>query len=311
VGRAEEPTPARVTVIKPRVVLKIGEKIVDHAEFGDNFFVARIEGDRVWITGGTASLARVEVMPYDEAIDYYTARLQMDRSAENYEARGAIWLGRGEYGIAVGDFTDALALRPRHPSTLLRGVAWRNLVGHARSEAGRQAGNMTGTEVGNALSRAVTAAAGQKEKENALADFNEAIRLDPQNPVAYAVRGDYWREYHDADSMERAIADYSEAIRRDPKLLRAYEARSLAYAWKTDYAKEQSDLTAAIQLDPDSPHHYFRRGKSLVTGGNSEAAIADFQIALKIDPTNAAVLVARANLYKQLNDVEKFLADAE
>jgi tetratricopeptide (TPR) repeat protein len=50
--------------------------------------------------------------------------------------------------------------------------------------------------------------------DSAIADFNEAIRLNPNFALAFKERGYayYLKEDHD-----RAIADYSEAIRLDPK----------------------------------------------------------------------------------------------
>src|SRR5439155_513321 len=53
-----------------------------------------------------------------------------------------------------------------------------------------------------------------KEYPEAIDDFREAIRLDPNNATAYRGRGNVWaarREYN------RAIKDYDEAIRLDPK----------------------------------------------------------------------------------------------
>ena len=51
------------------------------------------------------------------------------------------------------------------------------------------------------------------DHENAIADYNEAIRLDPKIAEAYNNRGNAWRNKGDYD---RAIADYNEAIRLDP-----------------------------------------------------------------------------------------------
>ena len=48
----------------------------------------------------------------------------------------------------------------------------------------------------------------------AMADFNDSIRLDPQNAVAYYARGYAW---HQRGQHEKAIADYNEAITVNPK----------------------------------------------------------------------------------------------
>ena len=61
---------------------------------------------------------------------------------------------------------------------------------------------------------------GKTDLDRAIADFSEAIRLDPEDAVAYHHRGftylriAYRRKTGD---YERAIADYSEAIRIEPE----------------------------------------------------------------------------------------------
>jgi len=59
--------------------------------------------------------------------------------------------------------------------------------------------------------------------------------------IAYAEKADY----------DRAIADYTEAIRLDPKLAEAYCSRGAAYGrGKSEYDKAIDDLTEAIRLNP-------------------------------------------------------------
>src|SRR5882724_10035228 len=48
-----------------------------------------------------------------------------------------------------------------------------------------------------------------------------------------------------------AIADYNEAIRLDPKNAAAYNNRGFAYGQKGDYDKALADFSEAIRLKPD------------------------------------------------------------
>ena len=53
------------------------------------------------------------------------------------------------------------------------------------------------------------------EVDQALADFNRAIELDPNNAVFYLNRGAVYQRKKDAD---RALADYNHAIELNPSL---------------------------------------------------------------------------------------------
>jgi tetratricopeptide (TPR) repeat protein len=61
------------------------------------------------------------------------------------------------------------------------------------------------------------------DNDKALADFNDAIRIDPQNAGAYVCRGSVWRDKSD---YENALADIDEAIRCDRALTAAYVIRA-------------------------------------------------------------------------------------
>jgi tetratricopeptide (TPR) repeat protein len=83
------------------------------------------------------------------------------------------------------------------------------------------------------------------ELDKALADFTEAIRLNPKEARAYTNRGNVWMLKKDYD---QAIADYTEAIRLNPKMAEAYNNRGLAWIKKGDVAKAQADLEMAKKL---------------------------------------------------------------
>ena len=82
----------------------------------------------------------------------------------------------------------------------------------------------------------------------ALADLEEAVRLDPKNAEARFHRG---LNYEDAKAdCERAIADFNEVMLLTGKTARLYNARGYAYYHKGDYQQGISDLEEAIRLDP-------------------------------------------------------------
>jgi tetratricopeptide (TPR) repeat protein len=78
------------------------------------------------------------------------------------------------------------------------------------------------------------------------ADFNEAIRLQPKADYfmsrgnAYSLKGD----------PTRAIADYDEALKLEPERAMAFNNRGVAWRDKGDKKKALADFKAAIALDP-------------------------------------------------------------
>jgi tetratricopeptide (TPR) repeat protein len=86
-----------------------------------------------------------------------------------------------------------------------------------------------------------------KELELAIADYSEAIRLDPKHPKAYRCRGSAW---HQSGQWDKAIADFSEAIRLAPKSPGGYLGRAAAYEDKGDGDAAKADREKARELDP-------------------------------------------------------------
>jgi tetratricopeptide (TPR) repeat protein len=89
----------------------------------------------------------------------------------------------------------------------------------------------------------------KRELDNAIKDYTEAIRLDP-NAVDFSNRGQAWSAKKDYD---RAIADYTEAIRLDPKSAVPFNNRGEAWRNKNDYDRALADYTEAIRLEPKYP----------------------------------------------------------
>ena len=62
--------------------------------------------------------------------------------------------------------------------------------------------------------------------QNAIKEFDESIRLDPEAADAYNNRG---AVYAELNQFQKAIHDYDEAIRIEPDLSDAYYNRAIAY----------------------------------------------------------------------------------
>ncbi len=85
--------------------------------------------------------------------------------------------------------------------------------------------------------------------DKAIESIDKAVGLNPKNPLAYSIRGTirFSRKEYDL-----AIADLNEAIRLEPdQPSSGYYIRGAAWYMKKDYAKAIEDLDKALELDPE------------------------------------------------------------
>jgi len=118
----------------------------------------------------------------------------------------------------------------------------------------------------------------------AIADYDEAIKLDPKNARAIANRGTAHSESGDADA---AIADFDAAIKRDPRLASAYFNRANTYAAKGEAGRAIADYTAALRYDRRNVNAYIARGALHLAGGAATRARADMALAARLERRNA------------------------
>jgi tetratricopeptide (TPR) repeat protein len=75
--------------------------------------------------------------------------------------------------------------------------------------------------------------------------FPPATRVEA---LQHRSRGKTW---HDQKEYDKAIADYGEAVRLDPKYAAAYLGRGVSWLAKKEYDKAMADYDEAIRLDPN------------------------------------------------------------
>jgi lipoprotein NlpI len=144
------------------------------------------------------------------------------------------------------------------------------------------------------------------QNDSALADFNEAIRLDPKLAKSYNNRGIVWYAKGEDD---RAVADYNEAIRLDPKHANAYNNRGIVWHAKGEDDRALADYNEAIGRDPKSDHAYFNRSATRLYQGNEAGALADISQASELNPRKAYHAIW-LDLIGQRNGVPSRLAEA-
>jgi tetratricopeptide (TPR) repeat protein len=144
------------------------------------------------------------------------------------------------------------------------------------------------------------------EYDRAIADFNRAIRLDPNDAVAYSNRGNTWNNEKEYD---QAIADCNQAIRLDPDFVLAYINRSCAWNGKKEYDRAIADCNQAIKLDPDNALAYNNRGSAWYDKKEYDRAIADCDQAIKLDPHRALAYYNRGGAWCAKKEYARAVVD--
>ena len=125
---------------------------------------------------------------------------------------------------------------------------------------------------GDAIGNRALAYKHKGQFDRALEDYNEAVRLSPQNTNNYNLRGSL---YDTIGQPERAIQDYNQAIKLDPNSSTAYNNRGLAYIHLDQIDRGIQDYTQAIRLDPNYSTAYSNRGIAYQKKGMVAQAKAD------------------------------------
>lgn len=110
-------------------------------------------------------------------------------------------------------------------------------------------------------------------------EVNQKALADMGKTEVYLVAPPGYR-WSSSDRASR-IADMDKALKDDPKSVGALQGRAWLHRENKDYAKAETDYTAAIALDDDNATLYTLRGGTLLRLGKKDAAMADFLTARK------------------------------
>jgi tetratricopeptide (TPR) repeat protein len=210
------------------------------------------------------------------AAGYGGSATAIPRTAGAFLDRGILFATRGDYDTAIADFTEAINLDQNMVSAyILRGRAL--LASVSRVTAVEE----NFSTIWSSTDERIPVEQRQAAYDRAIADYTQAIRLDPDNARAYASRSGIYIAKGDYD---RAIADCTQAIRIDANNAIAYGNRGSCYNAKGDYDRAIADCTQAIRLDPNNAIAYGNRGNAYYNKKNYDRARSDWTKALQLDP---------------------------
>jgi tetratricopeptide (TPR) repeat protein len=113
--------------------------------------------------------------------------------------------------------------------------------------------------------------------DEAIADLDIAIGLDPRNPQYWCQRADLRAKKH---MYAEAIADYTAALDKVPNYAWAFRGRGQAYLGQGNAKLALADLNEALRAKPNDFNLTLLRGRANNQAQNYDAALADLSRAL-------------------------------
>ena len=147
------------------------------------------------------------------------------------------------------------------------------------------------------------------QSDRALADYNEAIRTDPGEAMAYFARGILLATRKRA--YVRAIADFDKVLALQPKNVEALIRRGDAYGQLGEFGRALADINTAIALAPGRSQAHVFRGLIHSRMGQEEIALGDYNAALERDSRDVDALVNRAAIHARRGEQERALRDLD
>ncbi len=146
----------------------------------------------------------------------------------------------------------------------------------------------------------------QRQFQSAIPKFDEAIKRDPKNVLAYVGRGAAHRL---TGQHEPALADYETAIRLDPASAAGFSGRGTLHGIKKDFERAIADFDMALKIDATDANTLRLRGLAKSDLQRFDDAIVDYDAVIRIDPFMASAYNGRGFAYSKKGDPERAFAD--
>ncbi len=132
--------------------------------------------------------------------------------------------------------------------------------------------------------RAATLAEEQGRFADAIAQYTDAIRENPNDAIAHYRRG---LAYERIENRDRALEDFNSAIRLNPELAGAYHHRGNIYRRRNVLTSALANYDTALRLMPDASEVLVDRAVAHRRRGSFALSLADLGRAVELEPESA------------------------
>jgi tetratricopeptide (TPR) repeat protein len=202
---------------------------------------------------------------HKKAISNYSKAIEL---VPNYVTalsnRGLSHSMNGEYDLALSDFERAIDLDPNYMQAY-----------YFRAFAHQRQGEFRG----------------------AVEDFNTALTLTTDSNEVATIYYNRGRANKELKAYDDALADYEQAISLRPEDASIYFSRGLLHHQRKDFDAAIADYSRTIELNDQHARAFYNRGLLYRKAGTDFLAVRDFQAATDIEPSFARAHVNRGYTY--------------
>jgi tetratricopeptide (TPR) repeat protein len=223
----------------------------------------------------------------------------------------SIMLDTGRFQEALDLSDKGLALNPRAPRGLLRNRGWalESLGRFDEAFESYRAELAKTPDDDRTLYLVVKLAERTDRPQDAMQALNAAIAFNPLNAESFHRRGNIF--YFDFKQPDAALADFNEAIRLNPREVGAMRARAILYTAAGKYQEALADLDTVIAITPSDPDPFYNRAQVYLAMGDFKRAMADCQRNLDLQPQGASTLFLQWRISVMAGDYEAAVAQAD
>ena len=241
------------------------------------------------------------------------ATLAIERNpfiVDAYQVRGVARQNLGNFAGAIEDYDAGLEQMPEEKAFLLnRAVCQGELKAYddARESYARL------LKIDSKNDRAYLGLAhlslAEGDTATAIGYLDRSIELSKNNSSAYLMRAEI--AMRSRKDYAAALADMDEAVKLEPNYAGNFINRAFMKYHLDDYSGAMADYDYAITLNPQSIEAHFNRALLLAEVGDNDKALVDFSFVLKQDPSHFMSLYNRAMIYMQTGQYRLAVKDID
>jgi tetratricopeptide (TPR) repeat protein len=146
------------------------------------------------------------------------------------------------------------------------------------------------------------------ESEKAVADLTKLVEQDTDNPAVVAALAE---ALTNLKKYDEALKYAEEVIKLAPRSTLGHNLRARIYVMKDDLKAAIKDLDAALDIDDDDLAALLMRGRLHAAEGNDAAAKADVEKAIRLQPEQPQAILLRSMLAAQKEKFGEAIADIQ